>query len=150
MKNKSLFTKIDCIRIPVDNLQEGLQFYCEKLGHELLWKTETTAGLKLADDESELVLYSEPKGLEIDFKVEKVEEALKEFVRAGGKIVTGPFDIPIGKCAVVKDPWENQYIILDSSKGLLETNSEKKVIGLTKSDKNTIEKLPNQNNQQKS
>ena len=125
---KSLFTKVDCIRIPVKDLQEGLKFYSEKLGHEILWKTEDSAGLILSDDKSEIVLYTEDKGLEIDFKVVDVVQAIKEFVQAGGELVTGPFDIRIGKCAVVKDPWENQYVILDTSKGLLKTDENKQVI----------------------
>jgi predicted enzyme related to lactoylglutathione lyase len=132
MKRKSLFTKIDCIRIPVDNLEKGLEFYSEKLGHELLWKREKSAGLKMPDDLSEIVIYTEDGGLEIDFKVENVKEASQEFVKAGGKLLTGPFDIQIGKCAVVEDPWGNKYIILDSSKGQLKTDKDKNVIGLKK------------------
>lgn len=128
--NKSLFSKIDCIRVPVTDIEEGINFYSKKLRHELIWRTETAAGLRLSEDKSEIVLYSEPEGLEIDFQVKDVEEAVKEFVNAGGQLVTGPFDIPIGKCVVVKDPWENQYVILDASKGTFETNEEKQVIGL--------------------
>ena len=129
---KSLFKKIDCVRIPVTDLNEGVKFYSEKLGHELIWQTEDSAGLKLDQDESEIVLYTEPKRLEIDFKVERVEEAVKLFVDAGGAVEVEPFDIRIGKCVVVKDPWENKYVLLDTSKGLLETNAEKKVIGIRK------------------
>ena len=130
MKRKSLIEKIDCIRIPVETIEKGLEFYSEKLGHELLWRREKSAGLKMADDLSELVLYTEDEGLEIDFKVENVKEASQAFVNAGGKIVYGPFDIQIGKCAVIEDPWKNKYIILDSSKGQLKTDKEKNVIGL--------------------
>lgn len=130
MKRKSLIEKIDCIRIPVETIEKGLEFYSEKLGHELLWRREKSAGLKMADDLSELVLYTEDEGLEIDFKVENVKEASQAFVNAGGKIVYGPFDIQIGKCAVVEDPWKNKYIILDSSKGQLKTDKDKNVIGL--------------------
>lgn len=54
---------------------------------------------------------------------------------AGGKIVTDTFDITIGKCTVIKDPWENQYVPLDSSKGNLKTDSEKKVLGLKNNNK---------------
>ena len=94
----------------------------------MIWHTEDGAGLKLSNDESEIVLYTDPKGLEIDFTVDNVADAVKQFVDAGGTIVYGPFDIRIGKCAVVKDPWENQYILLDTSKGLLKTDSDKNVI----------------------
>ena len=127
---KSLFDKIDCVRIPVTDIEEGINFYSKKLRHELIWRTETAAGLRLSEDKSEIVLYSEPEGLEIDFQVKDVEEAIQEFVKAGGQLVKGPIDIPIGKCVVVKDPWENQYVILDASKGTFETNEEKQVIGL--------------------
>ena len=129
---KPLFRKVDCIRIPVTDLQDGLKFYRDGLGHELIWRSEKGAGLKLANDESEIVLYTEPKGLEIDFTVDDVADAVKQFVDAGGTIVYGPFDIRIGKCAVVKDPWENQYILLDTSKERLETNADKNIINSTR------------------
>ena len=131
MKN-SLFSKIDCIRIPVTDLEEGLEFYSKKLRHKLIWKTDSMAGLKMSDDKSEIVLYTEPEGLEIDFKVDKVEDAIEKFIQAGGKIIKGPFEIQIGNCAIVKDPWDNKYVILDSSKGLLDTDASGKVIGLKK------------------
>ena len=127
---KSLFNKIDCVRIPVPNLEDGIDFYSKKLGHELLWKTKASAGLQISEDKSEIVLYTEPEGLEIDFQVKDVQLAVREFVQAGGKLVKGPFEIPIGKCVVVKDPWDNQYVILDSSKGTFETDENKQVIGL--------------------
>jgi hypothetical protein len=38
--------------------------------------------------------------------------------------VRGPFDIQIGLCAVVRDPWGNELVILDTSKGLLRTDDE--------------------------
>lgn len=129
---KPLFSKIDCVRIPVDTLENGLDFYSKKLGHQVLWKTETAVGLELSDDKSEIVLYTGADGLEIDFQVEDVQQAVNAFVQAGGGLVTKPFDIPIGKCVVVSDPWENQFVILDASKGTFETDEHKQVMGLKK------------------
>ena len=129
---ESLFNKIDCVRIPVTNLEDGISFYSKKLNHELIWKTDTAAGLMMSGDRSEIVLYTEPEGLEIDFQVKDVEQAVRIFVDAGGQLLKGPFDITIGKCVVVKDPWGNQYVILDASKGLLETDENKHVFGLKK------------------
>ena len=129
---KSLFTKIDCVRIPVPNLDNGLEFYSKKLGHQLLWKTELSAGLILEDDKSEIVLYTKGNDLEIDFKVDNVEMAVKEFTKIGGRVVEPIFDITIGKCVIVEDPWNNKYVLLDSSKGLLKTDSNKNVIGLNR------------------
>jgi lactoylglutathione lyase len=55
-------------------------------------------------------------------------DAAKRFVQAGGSIVAGPFDIKIGRCVVVKDPWGNQLVLLDSTKGLLKTDQGGNVI----------------------
>jgi lactoylglutathione lyase len=124
----SLFNKVDCVRIPVPDLYAGLKFYRDQLGLQLIWQTDDSAGLHLANDASEVVLYTEPKGLEIDFEVDDVDEAIERYVTAGGTLVSEPFEIRIGKCVIVKDPWDNQYILIDTSKGLLETDAEKKVI----------------------
>jgi lactoylglutathione lyase len=50
------------------------------------------------------------------------------FSSAGGKIRRGPFEIPIGRCAVVADPWNNVLVILDASKGTLQVDEDKRVI----------------------
>ena len=39
-----LVQKVDCIHVEVPDLESGLAFYRDKLGHELLWKAETSAG----------------------------------------------------------------------------------------------------------
>ena len=51
-----LLRRVDCVQIPVPDLDGGLAFYRDRLGHELIWRTETAAGLRLADGDSELVL----------------------------------------------------------------------------------------------
>lgn len=129
-KETSLIRKVDCIRVPVTDLDLGLEFYRESLGHELIWRTSTSIGLKIPESEAELVIFTEPGEFEVDFKVNSVMTAAKFFKDAGGKIVSGPFDIPIGKCVVVKDPWDNKYILLDSSKGTYKTDASGNVIGL--------------------
>jgi predicted enzyme related to lactoylglutathione lyase len=60
----------------------------------------------MPESDTELVLQTERPGLEIDFLVDSAEAALEHFVQAGGRLVAGPFDIQIGRCAVVADPWE--------------------------------------------
>ena len=128
-----MLSTIDCIRIKVPSLEEGIEFYVTKLGLEILWKTATAIGLKLPNSKSEIVIHIESEeGLEIDFKVDDVNSACEEYSEAGGKIIAQPFDIPIGKCCVVKDPFGNSYVLLDSSKGVYETDSTKMVVGLKK------------------
>jgi lactoylglutathione lyase len=51
-------------------------------------------------------------------------------VDAGGTLVAGPFDIQIGRCAVVLDPFGNALVLLDTSKGRLVTEPAGKVIGV--------------------
>lgn len=36
------------------------------------------------------------------------------------------------KCAVVKDPWNNKYVILDTTKGTYITDNEGNIIGQNK------------------
>lgn len=124
-----VFRYVDCLDLRVTDLEEGLRFYRDKLGHELIWKTETKAGLRLPDGRAELVIRTEDYPPEMDIKVNSVEEAVRQFVRAGGEILRGPFDIMIGKCVVVKDPFGNQLTLLDPSKGMLATDKEGNVIG---------------------
>lgn len=126
----SIIRKVDCIQLYVPDLTAGLDFYCNKLGHELLWRTASAAGLRLPDSDSEIVLQTERDRVEVDFLVTSVEEAVAAFQTAGGTVVVAPFDIPIGRCVVVADPWKNQYVLLDTRNGLFVTDANKTVIGV--------------------
>jgi len=66
--------------------------------------------------------------METDLTVDSVPEALMRFTSAGGKILRGPFEIQIGRCAVVEDLWNNVLVILDASKGTLQVDENKRVI----------------------
>ena len=94
-----------------------------------MWRTQYAIGLRMPDDATEIVLHSEAKPPEIDLKVSSADDAARQFEEAGGKVVVPPFDIQIGRCVVVRDPWGNELILLDSSKGLLVTNEAGHVIG---------------------
>ena len=56
-------------------------------------------------------------------------DAIERFTVAGGRVLNGPFEIQIGLCAVVSDPWGNVLVILDNSKGHLAVDDQKRVIG---------------------
>jgi predicted enzyme related to lactoylglutathione lyase len=83
----------------------------------------------MPDTDTEIVLVTEEITEEIDFLVDSADEAASQMFGAGGKIITPPFDIQIGRCAVVQDPWGNKFILLDISKGSLKTDAEGNVIG---------------------
>jgi lactoylglutathione lyase len=109
-------------------LDSGIEFYLSQLGLELIWKTQRAVGFSMSDDVTEIVLHCEPNAPEIELKVQSADEAANQFEQAGGKVVVPPFDIQIGRCVVVRDPWGNDLVVLDSSKGLLKTDSEDNVI----------------------
>lgn len=131
MENKSIpvFKYVDCIQFYVPDLQEGIKYYCNCLGLKVIWKTETSIGLGMAEGKTEVVIQNERKGQEVDIKVDSVDHAIEEIKKAGGQIVYGPFDIKIGKCAVVKDIWGNEYVILDSTNGTFITDEYGNIVG---------------------
>ena len=63
----ALFRKVDCHSIPVANLDAALTFYCSRLGHELIWRDDSAAGLRLPDSDAELVLHTDERPIETDF-----------------------------------------------------------------------------------
>jgi lactoylglutathione lyase len=125
---RPLFQKIDCIRLHVFDLEAALIFYRDRLGHELVWRSDRAIGLRLPDTDAEIVLHIEEPGQEIDLKVESADEAAARFVEAGGTVLVPPFDIQIGRCVVVTDPWDNPLVLLDMSKGLLITDEDGNII----------------------
>jgi predicted enzyme related to lactoylglutathione lyase len=126
---KPLLHKIDCIRLYVPDLDAGLAFYRDQLGLSLIWRTEQALGLRMPETDAEIVLQTKERVQEIDFAVDSAEEAAMRITEAGGKIIEPPFDIHIGRCVVVQDPWGNPLVLLDTSKGLLATDAEGNVIG---------------------
>src|SRR5688500_2169086 len=116
---KPLIRKVDCLRFYVPDLEAGLAFYRDRLGHDLIWRAATAARLRLAETYTELVIQTEEQIQEIDLLVDSADAAAKFIEQAGGKVIVPPFDIQIGRCAVLKDPWGNPLVLLDTSKGLL-------------------------------
>ncbi len=131
MMSNPLFQKIDCIHVNVPDLDAGLEFYRERLGLELNWRGETAAGFKLGDNGSELVMNVEPLKWKTDLLVESVPAAVRKFEDSGGSVVVEPFDIEIGKAVVVRDPWGNEYTLLDLSKGTIDTDAAGNVTGVS-------------------
>jgi predicted enzyme related to lactoylglutathione lyase len=124
-----LLRKIDCVRLYVPDLDAGLAFYRDQLGHSLLWRTADAVGLAIPDADAELVLQTEDHAQETDFLVDSAERAAERITEAGGSVLRPPFDIRIGRCVVVRDPWGNTLVLLDASKGLLATDADGNVIG---------------------
>ncbi len=124
-----LVHKIDCIRLYVADLDAGLAFYRDRLGHALIWRTPEAVGLRLPESDAEIVLLTESAAPEICLKVESADAAARRFEAEGGRVVAPPFDIQIGRAAVVEDPWGNCLVLLDFTKGMLVTDADGNVIG---------------------
>jgi len=118
--------------LKVDDLDAALRFYSEALGHPVLWRRPEMVGLGMPGTDAELVLHT-TLGPEVDLLVANVDTALKRFNEAGGETITGPFDIPIGRCAVVRDPFGNAIVMLDQTKGRFVTNAAGEVTRVEKS-----------------
>lgn len=124
---------VDAVTIPVSDLDAGLRFYQDGLGHQLLWRNDAIgqAGLLLPDSETEIVLSTEV-GYAPTWLVVSLDEALDQVGAAGGRVVDGPTSIPVGRLAVVADPFGNRLVLLDLSKGRYITDADRAAIGVTK------------------
>ncbi len=125
-----MFRKVDCVRIHVPDVERAIGFYRDMLGLRLVWRRAAReAGLAMRDSNTELVLVSETlDGSEVDMLVDSADDAAADFRRLGGRITVDPFDIAIGRCAVVEDPWGNRFVVLDNRKGRLVTDAEGNVL----------------------
>ena len=127
-----VFQKIDAVTVPVPDLDVGLRFYRDALGHELRWRNDDIgqAGLALGGGDTELVLSTRQR-YEPNWLVPSAEEAAAAIEAAGGRVVSGPFDIPVGKVAVAEDPFGNILVLVDLSKGHYATDDAGNVTGVT-------------------
>ena len=124
-----VFRKLDCLSLPVDDLDAAIAFY-GRLGHPLLWRDGgKAAGLRLPDSDGELVLHTDRRPAETCLLVASLPEALARLTAEGAALAFGPIDIPVGRYAQVRDPFGNVLAVLDFSKGLLATDAAGNVIG---------------------
>lgn len=93
-----------------------MAFYRDVLGHQLIWRNEATgqAGLQMPESDTEIVLTTR-QDYEPDWKVASADSAAEVFAANGGKVLVGPVDIPIGRLAVVEDPWRKVAITLSAT-----------------------------------
>ena len=69
-------------------------------------------------------------GYEPNWLVEAVPDAVSTIVDAGGAVVVEPFEIPVGRFAVVGDPFGNPLVLLDLSKGRYQVGPDGSVTGV--------------------
>ena len=80
-----LFRKVDSVQLRVPDLDSGLAVYRDKLGHDLIWRTENAVGLRMPEGDTEIVLKTERDEPEVDLLVKSANEAALRIVEAGGQ-----------------------------------------------------------------
>ena len=126
-----LLQKVDAITVPVPDLDVGLGFYRDRLGHQLRWRDDEigAAGLALPGSDSEIVLTTRLR-YEPNWLVASADQAAAAVAAAGGRIIAEAEDIPVGRVAVVQDPFGNVLVLLDLSKGRYVTDADGTVTGV--------------------
>jgi predicted enzyme related to lactoylglutathione lyase len=115
---------VDCVTLPVPDLDAGLAYYRDALHQPLLWRNDDLgqAAVALATSDTELVLTTR-QDYAPGWLVSSADAAAAAMCAAGGRMVSEPADIPVGRLAVVADPFGNLLVLLDLSKGRLTESS---------------------------
>lgn len=122
-----MLRKIDCVMIRVDDLSAALNFYADVFGLKPVWQDEHTgqAGLLFPESDAEIVLHTDPNipgQVEVHYLVTDVVAAVQKYTDQGCTILAEPFDVRMGKCAVIRDPFGTRLCLLDATKGAVEAN----------------------------
>jgi hypothetical protein len=103
----------------------------DRLRHRLAWRNDEIgqAAVTLRDSDTEIVLTTRDR-FEPNWLVEDVVEAAAVFEAAGGRVRSPAFDIPVGRVAVVADPFDNVLVLVNLSKGRYRTADDGTVTGV--------------------
>ena len=115
-----MLRKVDCVMIRVDSLEAAAAYYRDVFGLRPNWSDDVSIGLKFAESDTEIVLHSDPNipsSVEVYYLVPDVINEVKSYTEKGCQLLVAPFDIRIGRCAVIKDPFGTRLCILDITKG---------------------------------
>lgn len=107
---------IDCVMVHADDLQRAASFYERVFGLRRTWSDATSVGMGLPESSTEVVLYTGDSHVSVHYLVDDVDAAAEQCIAHGCTPRVAPFDIVIGKCAVLADPFGNDTAILDISK----------------------------------
>ncbi|GIH14825.1 VOC family protein [Rugosimonospora africana] len=114
-----MLRKIDCVMVRVDDLETASQFYGSMLGLRPLWRDDGSVGMGLPETDAEVVLHTMdlPREWGVHYLVDDVAAAVSAWREGGCVVRKPPFEIAVGWCAVLEDPFGNPVCVLDLSKG---------------------------------
>jgi|SRR4051812_41831867 predicted enzyme related to lactoylglutathione lyase len=136
MTNAPILLAIDAVTIPVPDLDQGLAYYRDQLGHEMIWRHDDLgqAAVRLPESKAELVLTTD-QNYEPNWLVDSVPQAVAAMVSGGGRVIVKERRIPVGRLAVVADPFGNPLVLLDLSAGTYVTDQDRHVVGVVSPDR---------------
>ena len=115
-----MLRKIDCVMIRVDDIEAAATYYASVFGLHPQWSGDDAIGLVFPESDAEIVLHNDPdmpSSVEVHYLVDDVVASVAEYTAQGCRVLVKPFDITIGKCAVIEDPFGTRLCILDMTKG---------------------------------
>lgn len=120
-----MLRKIDCVMVRVDDLAAGADFYARNLGLRVLWRDESSVGMGLPETDAEVVLHTMelPAEWAVHYLVDDVRAAVRAWRAAGRVVRREPFEIAVGWCAALADPFGNAVCIIDLTKGMRPTSA---------------------------
>jgi len=111
--------------IRVDDVEAAAAYYARVFGLHPQWSGDDSIGLAFPETDAEIVLHNDPdipSVVEVHYLVDNVVDAVAYFALHGCQVLVAPFDITIGKCAMISDPFGTRLCILDLTKGLRPLN----------------------------
>jgi predicted enzyme related to lactoylglutathione lyase len=115
-----MFKKIDCVMIRVDDIAAAEKFYSEVFRLKPLWREDRSVGMRLPETDAEIVLHNDadiPHKVEVHYLVDDVVMAVKSYAGKGCRVLVHPFEVLIGRCAVIQDPFGTTICLLDQTSG---------------------------------
>jgi lactoylglutathione lyase len=126
-----MLRKIDCVMIRVDDIKAAMAYYTDVFDLRPVWWNDEAAGLALPETDAEIVLHRYediPSPVEVYYLVNDVISAVQTLVARGCQMLVEPFDIAIGKCAIIRDPFGTRLCILDMTKGPLKPGLQEREV----------------------
>ena len=121
---------ISIVAVPVDDIDEALNFFCGALGMEKRTDLSGSEGryIEVAPPGSPVALspytgYDQEPGKatigeysRVVLRVADVRAAHEELAAQGVRFEREPFDLPGGTYAALRDPWDNLFVLADNRK----------------------------------
>lgn len=117
---KTTLKKIDCVMVRVDEIEPAREFYRRVFGMIPAWSDATSTGLRFPESDAEIVLHTIadiPARVDVTYLVDDVLAAVPALEKEGCRVIEPPFDVAIGKCAVIRDPFGTPLSLIDMTKG---------------------------------